>query len=185
MQTHSHLYDLIRQLIREMGEDPHRPELKDTPQRMLQGLKEICAGYHETPETVLSDSLFEASSHDLVSVVAIPFYSVCEHHVLPFMGHVSIGYYPQRHITGLSRLPKLVHALSKRLQVQERLTNQIAQAVMTQLQPLGVGVVMEARHMCMEMRGGGSGASCVKTSCWLGNMAQQEVRYEFLSLASR
>jgi GTP cyclohydrolase I len=172
----------FQQLLNEMGDDPQRPDLQTTPKRMREGLLQITEGYKTDADNLLRNSLFAASSQDLVVVTHIPFYSLCEHHVLPFFGTCSVGYIPNMHITGLSRIPAFVRAHAMRLQVQERLTHTLAQGIEAQLAPRGVGVVMSARHMCMEMRDMRSCQSPVNTSCWLGDLQKSELKQEFLEL---
>ena len=165
----------------ELGEDPDRAGLRDTPERFFAGLRENCSGYGTTLASITKDSLYSAQSDGLVLTGNIEFYSLCEHHLLPFSGICHVGYYPQSQIIGLGRLNKIVEALSKRLQMQERLTRQIADWVEKALSPAGVGVVMEAHHFCMTMRGAKSTGRVV-SSQWRGVLREQSYKDEFLTL---
>ena len=176
--------ELVRQLLALAGEDPNREGLQETPLRFLKAFAEYTSGYRQNPEDVLK--VFEdgaQSVDEMVIVRDIPVYSLCEHHLAPFFGKAHIGYVPDKRILGLSKLSRLVEVYARRLQVQERLTNQIADALDTHLQPLGVAVVIECRHMCMESRGvRHTGASTV-TSALRGSVKNNpDTRREFLSL---
>jgi GTP cyclohydrolase I len=176
--------ELVRKLLSLVGEDPDREGLQETPLRFLKAIAEYTKGYRENPEDVLK--VFEdgaQSADEMVIVRDIPVYSLCEHHLAPFFGKAHIGYVPDQRILGLSKLSRLVEVYARRLQVQERLTNQIADALATHLQPLGVAVVIECRHMCMESRGvRHTGASTV-TSALRGSVKNNpDTRREFLSL---
>jgi len=176
--------DLVRRLLALVGEDPDREGLQETPLRFLKALGEYTRGYQENPEDVLK--VFEdgaQSVDEMVIVRDIPVYSLCEHHLAPFFGKAHIGYVPDKRILGLSKLSRLVEVYARRLQVQERLTNQIADALDTHLQPLGVAVVIECRHMCMESRGVRHTGTSTVTSALRGSVKNNpDTRKEFLSL---
>ncbi|MBI2601995.1 MAG: GTP cyclohydrolase I FolE [Deltaproteobacteria bacterium] len=145
--------EAIKKILKALGEDPKRPDLIKTPKRFLEGLREMMSGYNENLDALWNGALFEESYDDMVVVRNIEFYSLCEHHVIPFYGRCHIGYIPDRRIVGLSKIPRIVDVFARRLQVQERLTHQIGEALMEGLKPKGLGVVMEAYHLCMMMRG--------------------------------
>jgi GTP cyclohydrolase IA len=140
-------------LLHSVGENPTREGLVKTPERFAKAIFELCEGYNRTPADAVGEGIFAAEGRGLVSVKNIEFYSLCEHHMLPFWGHVSIAYYPGKTILGLSKLPRLVEVFARRLQVQERLTREIAEAIMGAVSPRAVAVKIEASHMCMSMRG--------------------------------
>jgi len=169
-------------LLRHLGEDPSRNGLLKTPNRVLKSLEYLTSGYDESAETVLTSALFDVDHQDMVIVRDIELYSLCEHHMLPFFGRCHIAYIPDKKIVGLSKLPRVVDVFSKRLQVQERLTHQVANAIFEHLQPLGVGVVVEASHLCMMMRGVAKQNSFTMTSSMLGCFQEAATRNEFLSL---
>ena len=179
--------DMVRQLLTFIGEDPNREGLKETPLRFLKAWEEYTHGYKEKPEEVLK--VFEDGGEgvdEMVIVKDIPLFSLCEHHLAPFFGHASVGYIPDKRILGLSKISRLVQIYSRRLQVQERLTNQIADALAKHLQPLGVAVVIECRHMCMESRGIKHSGSSTVTSALRGSIKKNpDTRKEFLSLIGR
>lgn len=162
------LDELYQQILERTGEDTQREGLRKTPHRAAEALKFMTQGYHQTIKEVLNGALFEAESDDIVTVRDIEFYSLCEHHLLPFFGRCHIGYIPQNKIIGLSKAARLVDMFARRLQVQERLTHQIACALQEALDPLGVGVIMEAQHMCMMIRGVQKQNSKIVTSRVLG-----------------
>jgi len=176
--------EVIRNLLRLIGEDPDREGLRETPERFLKALAEYTRGYAQKPEDVLK--VFEdgaQSADEMVIVRDIPVYSLCEHHLAPFFGKAHIGYVPDSRILGLSKISRLVEVFSRRLQVQERLTNQIADALANHLQPLGVAVVIECRHMCMESRGVRHSGATTVTSALRGSIKNNpDTRKEFLSL---
>jgi len=175
--------DAVLRLIQFIGDDPTRDGLLDTPMRVVRALVEMTSGYATDPIAVLGTTFDVANYDELVVVRAIPFSSLCEHHMLPFVGHATIGYLPDRRVVGLSKLARLVLALARRLQIQERLTAEIADSVMTGLRPLGVGVLVEADHSCMAMRGVERRASAI-TSAVRGALAtDRSVRAEFMALA--
>jgi GTP cyclohydrolase IA len=147
------LNEHYREILRQIGENPDREGLLKTPDRAAEAMAFLTAGYAEDTDALIRDAVFEETSNDLVLVRTIEFHSLCEHHLLPFFGHAHVAYLPQGHIVGLSKIARLVDALARRLQVQERMTRQIAEALEAALDPLGVAVVVEARHLCMTMRG--------------------------------
>ncbi len=176
--------EMVRQLLRLIGEDPDREGLQETPLRFLKAMSEYTKGYREKPEDVLK--VFEDGGEgvdEMVIVRDIPVYSLCEHHMAPFFGKAYVGYVPDKKILGLSKISRLVEVYSRRLQVQERLTNQIADALAKHLQPLGVAVVIECRHLCMESRGIKHAGSSTVTSALRGSIKKNpDTRKEFLSL---
>jgi GTP cyclohydrolase I len=174
---------LVRRMLVLMGEDPSREGLLKTPQRVARSWGELTDGMKVDVEKLIGGAVFKAPDSDMVMVTDIQFYSMCEHHLLPFFGKCHIAYVPKGRIIGLSKLPRLVRAYSHRLQVQENLTSQIARALECALEPLGVGVVIEARHLCMEMRGARSIMSPTKTSAMRGVFrSDARTRKEFLDL---
>lgn len=177
------MQDAIREILRAIGEDPNRQGLIDTPKRVEQSFKFLTSGYSVDVKELINDAIFNETYNEMVLVKDIEFYSLCEHHLLPFFGKAHVAYVPDGKIIGLSKLPRLVEAFSRRLQVQERLTMQVAETLREFLHPLGVGVVMEARHLCMCMRGVQKENSVAVTSSMLGNFASDKrTRSEFLSL---
>jgi GTP cyclohydrolase IA len=174
---------LIHDFLKELGEDPTREGLERTPERVAKAFKYFTSGYGQDAHAVLNDALFTEEYDEMVVVKDIDFYSLCEHHLLPFFGKCHIAYMPSRKIVGLSKMPRLVEMFSRRLQVQERLTTQIAQTIDEVLQPRGVAVVMEALHMCMLMRGVEKQNSKAVTSAMLGAFRDRpETRAEFMEL---
>jgi GTP cyclohydrolase I len=181
-----HLADYVRELLTAIGEDPRREGLLKTPQRVAKSLRELTSGYHADIDEMINNALYSESYNEMVLVKDITFYSLCEHHLLPFFGKAHVAYIPDHKIIGLSKIPKLVEIYAKRLQVQERMTNQIAQTLKEKLAPLGVAVVLEARHLCMEMRGAESLMSPTVTSSMLGAFHKDpRTRKEFLELIGR
>ena len=177
---------MVRALLGMLGEDPTRQGLVETPARVRQSLADLTRGYDRDPESVLRGAIFEEAYDEMVLVRDIEFYSLCEHHLLPFFGRAHIAYIPQGRIIGLSKLPEIVDIFSRRLQVQERLTTEIADALWAGLKPRGVGVIMEASHLCMMMRGIEKQHSRAVTSCMRGSFkADPRTRGEFLSLAGQ
>jgi GTP cyclohydrolase I len=174
---------LVNQLLRALGESPSRNGLLKTPERVAKALLFMTRGYHEDIERLLNGALFPIEYDEMVIVKDIDFFSMCEHHMLPFFGKVHVAYIPNGKVIGLSKIPRLIEIFSRRLQIQERLTTQIAESIQQAIQPLGVGVVIEARHLCMMMRGVEKQHSAAVTSSMLGCFRQeQETRTEFLSL---
>ena len=180
------MQDLVRQMIKAIGEDPEREGLLDTPKRVAKAMKEITIGYHQNIDKLVNGAIFESESDEIVIVKDIELYSLCEHHMLPFFGKAHVGYIPSNKIIGLSKIPRIVDMYAKRLQIQERLTKQIADALHAQLNPKGVMVVIEARHFCGMMRGVEKQNSSMVTSCALGEFkSDPAARSEFLSLIGR
>ncbi len=174
---------LVKDLLKELGEDPYRDGLKKTPERVSEALRYLTSGYAQTVPEVLNGAVFTESYDEMVVVKDIELYSLCEHHLLPFFGKAHIAYMPAGRIVGLSKLARLVDMFARRLQVQERLTTQIAEALQEALQPAGVAVVIEAFHFCMMMRGVEKQNSQAITSCMLGSFRDcKETREEFLQL---
>jgi len=170
-------------LLGEIGEDPAREGLRDTPRRVEQSLQFLTGGYRLKVEDVINGALFSVEYSELVIVRDIDFYSLCEHHLLPFFGRCHVAYLPNRRVIGLSKIPRLVDMFARRLQVQERLTSQIADAIRDTIAPLGVAVVMEATHLCMAMRGVEKQNSVTVTSAMLGVLREDaRTRHEFLEL---
>jgi GTP cyclohydrolase IA len=174
---------LIRALLVELGEDPEREGLLRTPERVAKSLVELTQGSTQSVAEVVGQGVFEEACSEMVLVKDIEFYSLCEHHMLPFFGKAHVAYIPNGRIIGLSKLPRIVDVFARRLQVQERMTHQIAQAVWDVLQPKGVGVVTDAAHLCMMMRGVQKQNSSTMTSCLLGSFREDaRTRSEFLDL---
>lgn len=174
---------LTRQMLEALGEDASREGLVDTPERVARSLSFLTSGYHQTLTGIVGDALFAEDYDELVLVRDIEFYSLCEHHLLPFFGKAHVAYLPDGCVLGLSKLPRIVEMYARRLQVQERLTREIAEAVQTALRPRGVGVVIEAEHLCMAMRGVQKPGSHTITSYLLGEMNTDTThRAEFLAL---
>ena len=170
----------------ELGEDPSREGLLDTPKRVEKALKFLTSGYAADVDATLNDALFSVDYNEMVIVRDIDFYSLCEHHLLPFFGKCHVAYIPQGRVLGLSKMPRLVDIFARRLQIQERLTNQIAQTICQKIDPLGVAVVMEATHLCMSMRGVEKQNSVAATSAMLGVFREDaRTRMEFLELIKR
>jgi GTP cyclohydrolase IA len=175
--------DLIRQILANIGEDPDREGLRDTPARVARAYGEICGGYAVDADALVQGALFTAEGKEMIIVNDIDFYSLCEHHMLPFFGKAHVAYIPNGKIVGLSKIARVVEAYARRLQVQERLTAQIAHCLMRNLDCLGVGVVLHAQHLCMMMRGVQKQNSVAVTSEMLGGFeSNQKTRAEFLSL---
>ncbi len=174
--------DLYRELIYRFDKDPTRDGLLRTPERAAKALQYLTSGLDQDPAEILRSALFDVDYDEMVIVKDIEMYSLCEHHMLPFFGKVHIAYIPQGKVVGLSKLPRLVDVFARRLQVQERMTRQIGEAIVEAIQPMGVGVVIEAQHLCMMMRGVQKQASHTVTSAMLGVFQKQRTRAEFLSL---
>jgi GTP cyclohydrolase I len=174
--------EMYREILSRLGEDPSRQGLLATPGRVEKSLAFLTKGYSENPTEILRGALFDEDYDEMVIVKDIEIFSLCEHHMLPFFGKVHVAYIPKGKVIGLSKIPRLVEVFARRLQVQERLTRQIADAIQKAIQPLGVGVVIEARHLCMMMRGIEKQHSSTVTSAMLGCFRQKESRLEFLSL---
>ena len=180
--TSASLEELTRELLVRLGEDPTREGLLRTPERYAKAYQYLTKGYDEDPAAVLKDALFTVDYDEMVIVKDVEMFSLCEHHLLPFFGKVHIAYIPKGKVLGLSKLPRLVEVFARRLQVQERLTVEIAESIQHAIQPMGVGVVIEARHLCMMMRGVEKQHSATVTSSMLGAFRAQQTRQEFLSL---
>ena len=174
--------DLVREMLVRLGEDPDRDGLKRTPERVQRAMQFLTKGYQEDPDTLLNSALFDVTYDEMVIVKDIEMFSLCEHHMLPFYGKVHVAYIPKGKVVGLSKIPRLVELFSRRLQVQERLTTQIAETIQKVINPLGVGVVIEARHLCMMMRGVEKQHSAAVTSSMQGAFRDIKTRDEFLSL---
>jgi GTP cyclohydrolase IA len=180
------LAEMVRNIPTELGEEPERDGLQATPERVARSLAFLTMGYRIDPQTVVGDALFEAEYDEMVVLPDVEVYSLCEHHMLPFFGRCHIGYLPGAKIVGLSKLARLADVYARRLQVQERLTTDIATAINDILEPRGVGVVIEAQHLCMMMRGVEKQNSRAVTSCMLGRFRTDEkTRLEFLSLIGK
>jgi GTP cyclohydrolase I len=177
------LEELTHELLLRLGEDPERDGLVRTPERMAKALQFLTRGHQEDPHDILRNALFDVDYDEMVIVKDIEMFSLCEHHVLPFFGKVHVAYIPNGKVIGLSKIPRLVDVFARRLQVQERLTRQIAETIQEAIQPLGVGVVIEARHLCMMMRGVEKQHSSAITSAMLGAFRDERpTREEFLAL---
>jgi GTP cyclohydrolase I len=176
------LQEMYREILSRVGEDPARDGLAATPSRMEKAMTFLTKGYDQNPTEILHGALFDVDYDEMVIVKDIEMYSLCEHHLLPFFGKVHVAYIPKGKVIGLSKIPRLVDVFARRLQVQERLTTQIADAIQEAIAPQGVGVVIEARHLCMMMRGIEKQQSSTVTSAMVGCFRQKETRGEFLSL---
>lgn len=180
------MQELFKDLIRALGEDPDRDGLKSTPKRMEQSLQFLTSGYQADLKKIINGALFDVKYNEMVIVKDIDFYSLCEHHLLPFYGKCHVAYIPNGRVVGLSKIPRMVDAFARRLQVQERMTTQIAETLMDILNPQGVAVVSEARHLCMMMRGVQKQNTVVTTSAVLGVFHEDRAtREEFMQLISR
>lgn len=177
------LEQLVRRQIELVGENPDRDGLRRTPRRVAEAYKFLTGGYGVNPKEVLNDALFESTSDEMVIVKDIDFYSLCEHHMLPFFGKCHVAYLPTQKVVGLSKIPRLVDVYARRLQIQERMTQEIATTLMDLIKPEGVGVVVEAQHLCMMMRGVEKQNSYAITSAMLGSFREDaRTRAEFLDL---
>jgi GTP cyclohydrolase IA len=174
--------DIYRELLRRIGEDPNRDGLVATPGRVEKSMAFLTKGYQEDPNQILRGALFEVDYDEMVIVRDVEMFSLCEHHMLPFFGKVHVAYIPKGKVIGLSKIARLVEVYARRLQVQERMTRQIADAIQDAIAPQGVGVVIEARHLCMMMRGIEKQNSSTVTSAMVGCFQKKETRSEFLSL---
>src|SRR5919106_4222532 len=177
------MQEIIRQLLAELGEDPSREGLLNTPRRLEKALKFLTSGYEADVDSILNDALFTVDYTEMVIVKDIAFYSLCEHHLLPFFGRCHVAYIPRKQVIGLSKIPRLVDVFARRLQIQERMTNPIAQTIREKINPLGVAVVVEGTHLCMSMRGVEKQNSFAVTSAMLGSFRDSSrTRMEFLEL---
>jgi len=175
--------DLMRKVIALVGEDPEREGLRKTPERFEKALKFLTSGYHQNLDSVLNGATFSVSYDEMVVVKGIEFFSLCEHHLLPFFGKAHVAYLPSKRVLGLSKIARLVNMYARRLQIQERMTSQIAEALSEKICPEGVGVIIEARHLCMQMRGVEKQHGQAVTSAMLGSFRHnKQTRDEFLSL---
>jgi GTP cyclohydrolase I len=180
------MQEIIRQLLEELGEDPEREGLLATPARVERALRFLTSGYRIDVDSVINEALFSVDYNEMVIVRDIDFYSLCEHHLLPFFGKCHVAYLPQGRVLGLSKIPRLVDIFARRLQIQERMTSQIAETIRDKVDPLGVAVVMEATHLCMAMRGVEKQNSFATTSAMLGVFREDaRTRMEFLELIKR
>lgn len=177
---------LVKELLQELGEDVNREGLVDTPKRVAKAMEFLTSGYSKTPEEVINGAIFEAGQDNMVIVRDIEVYSLCEHHMMPFFGRCHIGYISRGKVLGVSKLARIVDCFARRLQIQERLTCEIAQAIKSEIGAEGVGVVMECRHLCMMMRGIEKQNSIMTTSSVLGSFrSNPSTRAEFMSLVQR
>ncbi|KAK4104069.1 GTP cyclohydrolase I [Parathielavia hyrcaniae] len=182
-QRLSRMHEAVKTILECIGEDPGRPGLLDTPDRYVRAMLALTKGYEQDVREIVKEAIFDEQHREMVIVKDIEVFSMCEHHLLPFMGKMHIGYMPDNWVIGLSKLPRIADMFSRRLQIQERLTKQVANAIMEVLKPRGVAVVMESSHMCMAMRGVEKSAATTITSCVLGCFETDEkTRREFLSL---
>ncbi len=180
------MQDIVRRLLAELGEDPDREGLVDTPKRVEKSLRFLTSGYNVDVDSIINKALFTVEYNEMVIVRDIDFYSLCEHHMLPFFGKAHVAYVPNGKVIGLSKIPRLVDIFARRLQVQERLTSQIAECLSEKIQPLGVAVVMEATHLCKAMRGVEKQNTTTVTSAMRGVFHQDaRTRAEFLKLIGR
>ena len=186
MINHDILEQITRKLLKEIGENPDREGLVRTPSRVAKSWEFFSKGYNQNLEDIINNAIFEEDAKDMVIVRDVEFFSLCEHHLLPFFGKAHVGYIPNGKVIGLSKIPRIIDMFSRRLQVQERLTHQVAEALQDVLNPIGVAVVMEGRHMCMQMRGVEKQNSFASTSAMLGQFRKSsETRSEFLSIINR
>jgi GTP cyclohydrolase I len=178
--------DYVRNILQHMGEDPDREGLLKTPHRVARAFEYLTKGYQQDPKEVINGAIFtEEDYSEMIVVKDIDFFSMCEHHILPFFGRANVAYIPDKHIVGISKIARLVDVYARRLQVQERLTTQVANTIMEELDPVGVGVIITAEHLCMRMRGVEKQNSIVTTSATLGAFrTHQETREEFITLVN-
>jgi GTP cyclohydrolase IA len=176
------MHDFMTALLKEMGEDPHRPGLLKTPERWRETMKELTSGYDHTLEEIVNDAIFPTENSDMVIMKDLAFHSLCEHHLLPFWGVMHIGYIPNNVIIGFSKIPRIIDMFTRRLQVQEHLGQQIADAIEHTITPKGVGIVIEATHLCMTMRGVKNQGTKVQTHHFRGIMRDHPAHTEFLQV---
>ena len=175
--------DLTKLLLKEIGEDPNREGLIKTPSRVSKAWSFFSRGYNQDIDKIINDAIFNENAKDMVVVRDVEFFSLCEHHLIPFFGKAHVAYIPNGKVVGLSKIPRIIDMFSRRLQVQERLTRQIAETIQDVLEPIGVAVIMEGQHMCMQMRGVEKQNSLTTTSSMLGKFRQSDrTRAEFLSI---
>lgn len=183
MDKEKRIEELIKELLELLGEDPNREGLKKTPQRVAKAYKFLTEGYTKEPKEILQKALFQSSNDEMVLIRDIEFYSLCEHHLLPIIGRVHVTYIPNGKVVGLSKIPRIINLFARRLQIQEQMTEQIADAILETINPKGVGVVVHARHMCMEMRGVEKINSTTVSSALRGLFKKdQRTRNEFYNL---
>ena len=183
MDKEKRIEELIKELLELLGEDPNREGLKKTPERVAKAYKFLTEGYTEEPKEILQKALFQSSNDEMVLIRDIEFYSLCEHHLLPIIGRVHVAYIPNGKVVGLSKIPRIINLFARRLQIQEQMTEQIADAILETINPKGVGVVVHARHMCMEMRGVEKINSTTVSSALRGLFKKdQRTRNEFYNL---
>jgi GTP cyclohydrolase I len=185
-QATGRIHAAVREILVDIGEDPEREGLHATPDRVSRMYHELTAGYHVDPERLINNAIFEVGYSEMVVVKDIPFYSLCEHHLLPFFGAAHVAYVPQDKVVGLSKIPRIVEMYARRLQVQERMTQQVAEFLMERLAPKGVGVVLEATHLCAAMRGVQKPGTVMTTASVLGLFRRNDkTRAEFFSHIGR
>ena len=183
MVENEKIADLTKLLLKEIGEDPNREGLIKTPSRVSKAWSFFSRGYNQDVDEIINDAIFNEDAKDMVVVRDVEFFSLCEHHLIPFFGKAHVAYIPNGKVVGLSKIPRIIDMYSRRLQVQERLTRQIAETIQDVLEPIGVAVIMEGQHMCMQMRGVEKQNSLTTTSSMLGKFRQSDrTRAEFLSI---
>ncbi len=182
LEQDPNLVSQIQTILKAVGEDPTREGLANTPKRFLRAFSYLTQGYNESIPEIINGALFEAPYNDMVIVKNIEFYSLCEHHLVPFFGKCHVGYLPNGRVIGLSKIPRIVNAFARRLQVQERLTSQVSECLMKELGALGVGVVMQGNHLCMMMRGVEKQGAETLTSSLMGDFQNPSTRAEFFNL---
>jgi len=176
--------DSVKNMLQIIGEDPNREGLIKTPERVFKAFEFMTKGYKQNPQEILNEALFTSSNDEMVLIKDIEFYSMCEHHLLPIIGRAHVAYIPNGKVVGLSKIPRMVEVFARRLQIQEQLTEQIADAITDVIEPKGVGVVIQARHMCMEMRGVEKVNSVTTTSALRGMFRERDTRSEFLDFVN-
>ncbi len=181
MENKQQFEQSVKNMLSIIGEDPNREGLIKTPERVFKAFQFMTKGYQQDPEEILNEALFSSSNDEMVLIKDIEFYSMCEHHLLPIIGRAHVAYIPDGKVVGLSKIPRMVEVFARRLQIQEQMTEQIADAITDVIQPKGVGVVIQARHMCMEMRGVEKVNSTTTSSALRGMFRQRATRSEFLN----
>jgi GTP cyclohydrolase I len=182
MDQKSQFENSVKNILTIIGENPNREGLVKTPERVYKAFKFMTKGYDQDPTVVLNEALFESSNDEMVLIKDIEFYSMCEHHLLPIIGRAHVAYIPDGKVVGLSKIPRMVEVFARRLQIQEQMTEQIADAIREVINPKGVGVVIQARHMCMEMRGVEKVNSTTTTSALRGMFLEEKTRAEFFNI---
>jgi GTP cyclohydrolase I len=185
MDREKRFEDAIKTILELIGEDTSREGLLKTPHRVFKSFEYLTSGYSQNPEEIIKGALFESTNNEMVVLKDIEFYSMCEHHLLPIIGKANIAYIPNGKVIGLSKIPRVVEVFARRLQIQEQLTEQIADSINRAIEPLGVAVVIEARHMCMEMRGVEKVCSSTISSALRGEFMKQKTREEFFNIINR